>query len=266
MSNARSPKPARAEGAALSPEQRLAIRPSMPQPELSVEAQLIADVDGVLFVHKPAAWPTSGRDLHDPNCLQYRLMQHYGRMVWAVHQLDADTSGLNVFVRRKELVPRWQNELHFPKARKEYLAIVHGRLERSLKLAEPIGRRADGSWGVAVEGKPALTLVYPVAVGEAHTLVRVQLRSGRTHQIRVHMSHAGYPLVGEFWYNDAPCTLAPRHMLHAWRTHFSRWEGASVAVVEPPQDFVACAAGLGVAVPATIDDTSTALSGLIARE
>lgn len=250
----------------LSPEARLALRPRRPREEFEVSAQQIAEIDGVLFMNKPAGWPTSGRHLHDEACLQYRLMKHVGRMVWAVHQLDGDTSGVNVYVRRKELVPRWQDALHFPKARKEYLALVHGRLERSLKLDRPIGRRADGSWGIADDGKHALSLVYPVAYTDAFTLVRVQLRTGRTHQIRVHMSDAGYPLVGEFWYNDAPCTVADRHMLHSWRTAFQRWAPAQAVVAAVPEDFLACAQRLGVPVDEFIDGAPTRVNAVLQNE
>ena len=252
-------------GHRLSPEERLALRPSMERPPLDVDERTIADIGGVVFMNKPPGWPTSGRHLHDEVCLQHALMRAAGKMVWAVHQLDGDTSGLNVFVRRKELVPRWQDLLHFPTAQKEYLALVHGRVERSMKLDAPIGRRADGSWGVARDGKPALTLVYPVVVGADVSLVRVQLRTGRTHQIRVHMSDAGHPLVGEFWYNDAPCTLAPRHMLHAWRTSFKRWEGAQAVVAAVEEDFRETAERLGVPVPTAVDGTPTTEAIVVPR-
>lgn len=249
----------------LSPEERLKLRPSAPREDFRVDDHLVADIDGVIFMDKPAAWPTSGRHLHDEVCLQHRLMTHYGRMVWAVHQLDGDTSGLNVFVRRKELVPKWQDMLHYPKARKEYLAIVHGRIEKSMKIDKPIGRRKDGSWGIADDGKSALTLVFPVAQVGDFTLVRVQLRTGRTHQIRVHMSDAGYPLVGEFWYNDAPCELAPRHMLHAWRTAFTRFPCATMVHTRLPEDFRACAQRLGIEIPDEIDGTSTVDAGFVPK-
>ena|SRR5690554_6169307 len=247
----------------LTLEERVAIRPKTERIDFDVEAQIIGELDGVLFLNKPAGWPTSGRSLEDPDCLQHRLMSHAGRMIWAIHQLDGDTSGLNVFTRRRGRVPHWQKRLHFPQARKEYLAIVHGQVRGPLKIDDPIGRRQDGTWGVSEDGKSALTLATPVISTEAYSLLRVHQRTGRTHQIRVHLSHHGHPLVGEFWYNDAPCTLAERHMLHAWRTRFDRQEEPGCVLAAVPEDFREVAAKLGVPVPSMEDGHPTDRSAVL---
>lgn len=248
---------------ALSVEERIALRPSLPKADFETEAQIIGEIDSVYFLNKPAGWPTSGRSLDDPDCLQHRMMQHVGRMVWAVHQLDGDTSGLNVFTRKRERVPHWQKRLHFPQARKEYLALVHGEVRGPLKIEDPIGRRVDGSWGVSDSGKSALTLVTPIATNGNVSLLRIHLRTGRTHQIRVHLSHHGHPLVGEFWYIDAPCTLADRHMLHAWRTRFDRQEEPGRVVAAVPPDMLRVAEKLGVPIPEQEDGDFTQMSATI---
>lgn len=244
-------------------EERVAIRPKQPRQEFLLDDHVIAERDGIFFMNKPAGWPTSGRHLHDEECLQHRLMKRAGKMIWAVHQLDGDTSGLNVYVARKELVPRWQKRLRFPEARKEYLAIVHGKVTHPLKLTAPIGKRDDGSWGVSPAGKDALTLVRPVVTTASHSLVQVHLRTGRTHQIRVHMSDAGHPLVGEFWYNAAPCTQAPRHMLHAWRTRFDRAQDPERVLAAVPADMLQVAETLGLAIPETVDGDTTRANQLV---
>lgn len=251
---------------AMDVHQRIALRPKQPLVAFEVQEQIIGEHEGVLFMNKPAGWPTSGRSLQDEECLQHRLMNEAGRMVWAVHQLDGDTSGLNVFTRRKDLVPIWQKRLHFPQARKEYLAIVHGRVDQPMRLEALIGRREDGSWGVSKTGKSALTLVTPVAVSDAYSLLRIHLRTGRTHQIRVHMSHAGFPLVGEFWYNDAPCLVAPRQMLHAWRTRFDRQQDPGCVVAAVPEDMLRVAERLGVTIPTQVDGNQTRLSAVYPHE
>lgn len=246
-------------------EERVAIRPKQPRQDFVVEDHLIQEADGLFFMNKPAGWPTSGRHLHDEDCVQHRLMKRAGKMVWAVHQLDGDTSGLNVYVGRKELVPRWQKRLRFPEARKEYLALVHGRVAEPLKLTAPIGKRDDGSWGVSSSGKEALTLVRPVIATDAYSLVQVHLRTGRTHQIRVHMSDAGHPLVGEFWYNTQPCTIAQRHMLHAWRTRFDKALDPERVIAAVPADMLAIAELLGIAIPECIDGDTTRIDTLAAH-
>lgn len=250
----------------LDRDARVAMKPPQPRPEFRMEEQIVAVHEGVYFVNKPAGWPTSGRNLEDPECVQYRLMQHTRKKIWAVHQLDADTSGLNVFTHRKSSVHYWQKRLHYPSAQKEYLALVHGRLDQFQKLTAPIGRRPDGTWGTWREGKRALTHVIPVCATPDVSLVRVQLRTGRTHQIRVHLSEIGHPLVGEFWYRDAPCLLAERHMLHAWRTQFDARDAVQRVVVRPPEDWLECAQRLGVEIPDEIGGESVRAHGLFLRE
>lgn len=240
----------------LDRDARVAMKPPQPRPDFDVQEQILAQHHGVYFINKPAGWPTSGRNLDDPECVQYRLMEHTHKKIWAVHQLDADTSGLNIFTHRKSSVHYWQKRLHYPSAQKEYVALVHGAINRFHKLTDPIGRRPDGSWGVWSKGKRALTHVIPVVTTDKASLVRVQLRTGRTHQIRVHLDALGHPLIGEFWYRDAPCLLADRHMLHAWRTTFDARDDVECAIVRPPQDFFDTAQKLGIEIPDQIDGES----------
>lgn len=237
-------------------DERVAHRPPQPPAPFEMASQVIDSFDGAIFVNKPAGWATSGRSLDDPDCVQYELMQYLGRKIWVVHQLDADTSGLNIFTRPKSTVQVWHARIKYPQAQKEYLALVHGRVDRRMQIDAPIGRRSDGSWGVSPDGKVARTILLPVVASDAYSLLRVQLRTGRTHQIRVHLQHIGHPLVGEFWYNDAPCLLAERHMLHAWRTQFTGVQGLRAVVAGVPEDFVACAQRLQVGLPSELDGDS----------
>src|SRR5690554_1175541 len=133
-------------------------------------------------------------------------MSHAGRLIWASYRRAGYPRAPYFFTRWRRCARHWRTRLHFSPARKEYLATVHGQVRGPLKIDDPISRRQDGTWGVSEDGKSALTLATPVISTEAYSLLRVHLRTGRTHQIRVHLSHHGHPLVGEFWYNDAPCT------------------------------------------------------------
>lgn len=190
------------------------------------ERHILLEDRNILVVNKPASLPSTGRTLDDPYCLQGMLMGLRGRMIWAAHQLDANTTGLIVFVKKKSLVPIWQERLRYPNARKRYLAVVHGDPAFEERLIEaPLGcvGGAEEPWrqGVTSDGKPATSEVRVVRRGDGVALVEVTLRTGRTHQIRVHLQHIGHPLVGETSYIAAPCALLGRHALHAWRLDFA---------------------------------------------
>lgn len=181
---------------------------------------VLFDSDGVVVVNKPPGLPTAGRTLDDSDCLQWFAMQHYRRMVWCVHQLDADTSGALVLVRRKSLVPLWQARLQAPHANKTYLAWLQGELAHErLEVTAPVGAldRAGRQLGVTETGKPAHTSIRRLAVSQGLTLCGVTLHTGRTHQIRIHAQHVGHPLVGEEWYSNPPDQRHTRQALHAWR-------------------------------------------------
>lgn len=170
-------------------------------------------------------------------------------MVWAVHQLDADTSGVNVFVWRKPLVPEWQKRLRWPNARKTYLAIVEGEPDWDThREAGAIGFVEKSGWrgyAVTADGKTAATRFRVLARAPGVAALGCTLESGRTHQIRVHLQHLGHPLLGEEWYRDSPCLRHPRQALHAAEIRLD--DERFVAPV--PSDLHALASSLGLPLP-----------------
>lgn len=214
--------------------------------------RVVYEADGVIVVDKPAGLPTSGRTLDDPACLQSLLIARQSRMVWAVHQLDADTSGLNVFVQRRSLVPVWQARLKWPTASKTYVAIVHGRVARDEQLVDvPIGAldAAGRTLGVTAQGRPCQTEVTVVERGDRFSVVLATLRTGRTHQVRIHLAHIGHPLVGEPFYGRTPCELLRRHALHALRIAFDDQRAPALLECAPSPDLVTFARSVGLTLP-----------------
>jgi RluA family pseudouridine synthase len=194
---------------------------------MEIESRILLEDDGLIVVDKPAGMPTAGDQLEQPGSVQYELMQSYRRMIWAVHQLDRDTSGLNLFVRRKRLVPEWVERLKA--GTKTYLAVCEGSMTDQT-VAEPVGWIGQGVRGVTSSGKPATTHFVARQRTAQATLVEASIETGRTHQIRIHAAHIGNPIVGDDRYGRAS-ELIDRHALHAWRIDV---EGRTFEAPLPP--------------------------------
>jgi len=161
-----------------------------------------------------------------------------------VHRLDKDTSGLLVVAKTLEAQTSLVRQLQARTVKREYLALVHGKIARAGKIEAPIGRHPARRTRMAVtaRGKPAVTH-YEVLHRYPHaTLLRCRLETGRTHQIRVHLQSIGHPLVGDPAYGrhrildagDALLAQFPRQTLHAQRLELTHpasgkpvaWEAA----------------------------------------
>ena len=187
---------------------------------MAVRIEVIHDADGLVVVNKPPGIETTGRTTDDPRGLQHHLERHLGRPVFAAHQLDRDTSGVLVFVRKKSLVAATQARMRADAgAKKRYLAFVRGRVPWAKRTIDaPLAYDAGARrWVVREGGKDARTIVTRQRVGADLSLVEARLLTGRTHQARVHLAHVGHPVLGERRYVDPPCDRHPRQALHAWR-------------------------------------------------
>ncbi|MFH0944483.1 MAG: RNA pseudouridine synthase [Planctomycetota bacterium] len=177
----------------------------------------------LVVIDKPPGLPTTGITLEDENCLQFHLMRHFGRMVWAVHQLDADTSGVNIFTLVRRQVAVVKKRMEAPSGVKEYLAFCHGEAEFDCKDVDlPIGflDSERTQLGITASGRPARSQVSVLERKNGFSALKVRIFTGRTHQVRIHLSHLNHPLVGEYWYRPKPCTLWPRQALHAASVRF----------------------------------------------
>jgi 23S rRNA pseudouridine1911/1915/1917 synthase len=159
-----------------------------------------------------------------------------------VHRLDKDTSGLMVVGRTLAAVTALTRAIAAREVRRRYLAIAHGAPVRDRWTIEaPIGRdpKARTRMAIVGSGKPARTDVERIAASKGFAALRCTLHSGRTHQIRVHLSANGLPLVGDRLYGGAPALGMDRQALHAALLAFAHPRSGAPLAFEsaPPGDF-----------------------------
>jgi 23S rRNA pseudouridine1911/1915/1917 synthase len=203
----------------------------------AIALRIVHEDDDLLVIDKPAGLVVHPAAGNRDGTLQNALLYHDSALATVpragiVHRLDKDTSGLLVVARNLTAHQALVAQLQARSVSREYLAIVWGLLVAGGTVDAPIGRHATDRKRMAVTsfGKPAVTHYRIEARYRAHTLVRVNLETGRTHQIRVHMAHIRHPLLGDPVYGGrlrppagmsaaarAAVLAFPRQALHATR-------------------------------------------------
>lgn len=137
-----------------------------------------------------------------------------------VHRLDRGTSGLLAVAKHAHAQEVLKNQLHTAAFRREYLAVCRGAPSPAAGVVDaPLGPKPGSlvEQMVRPDGKPARTRYETLAVYGGRALLRLELDTGRTHQIRVHMAHIGHPLTGDFLYGTEDHSLISRPALHSAR-------------------------------------------------
>jgi 23S rRNA pseudouridine1911/1915/1917 synthase len=138
-----------------------------------------------------------------------------------VHRIDKETSGLLVYAKNKGAERSLAEQFRAHTVDRTYLCVAHGRVESRRIESELVRDRGDGLRGSGTHGKRAVTHVEKIRPLRGATLCRVRLETGKTHQIRIHMSESSHPLVGEKVYirdyvkRGGEPMAAPRLLLHA---------------------------------------------------
>ena len=207
------------------------------QPEEMSLDVVYEDAD-VLVIDKPAGLVTHPSPGHSTGTLVNALLarggvEAYGQVAGEerpgiVHRLDRDTSGLIVVARNDKAQTALMAQLKARRVKKTYLALVHGAPAAEIgRIEAPIGRdpRQFGRMAVVSGGKAATTGYRVRERFPGWALLEVDLHTGRTHQIRVHLSSIGHPVAGDPVYATGEARRGPdglsRLFLHSWRIEFA---------------------------------------------
>ncbi len=182
----------------------------------------------ILVVNKPSNMLVHPLSYHLMNTLAngviYHWQQHgHNSKFRAVSRLDKDTSGVILIAKSSYMCHQLSEQMKNGICRREYLAAVHNKIAIDSGIIDlPIGKPNKDSliFGVMPRGKEAITYYNVLQRFTGGCLVKLRLETGRTHQIRVHMSHLGHPLMGDDLYGGSP-DLIHRQALHSWRLEFN---------------------------------------------
>jgi len=236
-------------------------RGSEPAAALSAEAVpfgVVYEDDWVLVVDKPAGVVVHPAPGHEHGTLAQGLVEHGARgghelRPGIVHRLDKDTSGLLIVAKGDHAYQALVAALERRDIERVYVALLCGDLPQDEGTIDaPIGRHVRDRKRMSLHttaGRPAVTHFHVLARGAGYTLTRVQLETGRTHQIRVHFAALGYPVAGDAQYGgrERPQGLG-RQFLHAARLAFPHPEdGRQMSFTSPlPPDLQPFLASLGL--------------------
>lgn len=202
--------------------------------------------EDLIVLDKPAGIVVHPSHGHYADSLANRLAGYYLKNgeeheVRTVGRLDRDTSGAVIFGKNRTAVSKLMDQAADGRREKIYLALASGRFaENEGKVEAPIEREFSGSIKrVAAEGGDAALTYYRVLRQyEGYALLEVRIATGRTHQIRVHMSCIGHPLLGDSLYGEGTVPGLARTALHSYRTEFFQpFSGKKITVqAELPPD------------------------------
>src|SRR5579884_2416881 len=194
--------------------------PTKPPPLPSIELPVIYEDRSCVVINKPAGLLSHSKGAFNPEAtvatwLAGRIPGLDGERAGIVHRLDRATSGVMICAKTPEALGWLQKQFSQRKTKKKYIAVVSGVPKQAQAIIDmPIERnpRRPQTFRVGSNGKPANTAYKVLQSNSRFSLVELRPVTGRTHQLRVHLSYLGHPILGDILYGGQP---ADRLYLHA---------------------------------------------------
>ena len=193
-----------------------------------MDLNIVYEDDGMLIINKPAGIAVHPSMRHFEDSIASGVKYYFeskgiNKKIRPVNRLDLNTSGLVIFAKNEFIQENLIKQMRTNLFTKEYIAIVTGLLEKdSGRIEEPIARKEESiiERCVSENGKKAITEYEVISRIGDNCIVKCKLLTGRTHQIRVHMSYMGHPLLGDSLYGEKS-DLIEGQALHCYKLTFS---------------------------------------------
>lgn len=197
-------------------------------PPVELPLNIVYEDEDIIVLNKPAGMPIHPSLNNYYNTLANGLAWYYQSqnkpfIFRCCNRLDRDTSGLTVVAKHLVSAGILSSMTGRREVHREYLAIASGHVTPEAgTISAPLGRKEGTIIERTVDwenGEPAITHYHVLSVTPLYSLVALKLETGRTHQIRIHMKHLGYPLIGDYLYNPDMRHIG-RQALHSHRLSF----------------------------------------------
>ena len=219
-------------------------------PPQNIPLDIIYEDDNMLVVNKPSGMLTHPTTTEKENTLVNVLKFKYGENLSDIngdfrrgilHRLDRNTSGLLMVAKNNQAHEFLANQIKEKTAIRKYLAVVKGVIDEDLILDYPIGRHKTQPQKMDVvfdeKGKPSLTELRVLEKFKEATFVELTLKTGRTHQIRVHLSHIGHPVYNDTLYGFGKVKIkTEEQVLEAYKLKFTKPFSDEIIELEIPID------------------------------
>src|SRR5471030_1309714 len=227
------------------PPLRLGTKPASFKPP-KIDLPLVYEDEGLIAADKPA-----GLAVHGGSGISYGVIEQLraarpeAKFLELVHRLDRDTSGLLLLAKKRSVLTAMHELIRAGQMDKRYLVLVQGRWPLGkqhvkLKLQRYVTGKGERRVSVDDDGRESHTVFKLERACGAYSLLQAQLKTGRTHQIRVHLAHLGFPITGDDKYGDFDLNkrLArqglKRMFLHAWKLSLVNPLGGGKLRLEAP--------------------------------
>lgn len=221
---------------------------------VEMDLDIVYEDEDLMVINKPADMPIHPSMGNHENTLANGITAYFSRQnipftYRCINRLDRDTSGLLIIAKHMLSAALLSSMSSERRIHREYLALAEGMVPDSGTIDAPIGRAPDSAIRRCVDyenGETAVTHFRRIGYEDHISALQIHLETGRTHQIRVHMSHIGHPLLGDFLYNPgylgrSDCKIR-RQALHSCRLSFEHpiTHKALSFLAPPPSDISSC--------------------------